>query len=388
MFVGSVAVTVLSLPRLVFAASEVGLSLTGPASVSLGERFGVVVEMGPSTKGVDTARVLLHFDTDKLVAEDITLLGNLNRRSPGTGVDAKKGEVSIGAYTYAHGPTETAVSFALVTFTSLAVGETRITIDPESKLISDGEEQANTSKFGLYTLTISPPSTVPSHDFQLQCSTHPSEDLWYASKTVHCSWIPPVDKPLVFAVAQSPNTRPGEQMASGTSEWTGEVGDGVWYFQVAQQEPNGVETPVAQYRIRIDTTPPNPFEPHLDRYRWLEGETVLVTFGALDELSDVLRYEVSLNNGPYREKTSPFAIADLPVGDLLVEVRATDRAGNVRYGKTGLRVYPEGTDLIELDTAEEKALAEAKDSGWGLVVGSSLIIVIAGILYAISRRRK
>ncbi len=387
--VGGAVAAVLSWPLFAFAAPSVGMSVVGPGTpVEVGERFGIIIQFSDSATGIDTARAELQYDTNFLEAEDMSLLGSWWNIAPGSGIDAKQGTISLGAYRRAAEPNTTPFDFGMIVFTAKKVGTTSVSILSDSILLHDGADLQDTTKFSSFkNLSIVEKVSQTTTPLSVTCASHPSDDTWYQAEQATCIWSP-FTNPVLVGLTQNPTSVPTEPRPSEPALWFSTTPDGAWYFQVAEERDDGSIGPVTSRRLRIDRTPPNPFEPHIDRTRWLEGETVLVTFGTTDQTSGVAKYEISLNDGPFQEKTSPFAIADLSVGDLLIEVRATDRAGNTRYGKTGLRVYPEGTDLSELDAEQEKEIAEANDPGWGLILICSLIIVFAGILYAISRRRK
>lgn len=388
--VGGAVAALWAWPLFAFAASSVGMTVVGPSGqpVEVGERFGIVIQIGESDAAIDTVRADIQYDTQFLEVEDVSLLGPWWNKSPGSAVDTKNGMVSLGAYRRGAVPNPTPFDFGMIVFSAKKAGTTSVLLLSDSKLLQDGDDLGNPAQFIPFKdLLIIETTSQTTPKLTVACDTHPSEDVWYAVQQATCNWSPTTESVLV-GLTQNPTNIPAESRSGEPASWLSTIADGAWYFQIAEEREDGTIGPVTSRRLRVDTTPPNPFEPHIDRARWLEGETVLVTFGTTDQTSGVEKYEISLNDGPYQEKTSPFAIADVSVGDLLIEVRATDGAGNTRYGKTGLRVYPEGTDLSELEAQEEKALVEANDSGWGLVIVCSLIIVIAGILYAISRRRK
>lgn len=159
----------------------------------------------------------------------------------------------------------------------------------------------------------------------------------------------------------------------------------------------GEEVDVA-YEASEDTEPPNPIEPYTPRTRYLAGEDALLEFGTTDDGSGIDHYEVSLNDGPYVEASSPYIIQDLPQGDLFIQVKAVDRSGNERFGKTGIRVYPAGTELEPEDEAaraqEQQRIrdivsSEAVRPGNGLLITLvSGILIIFVIIGGILRRKR
>lgn len=148
----------------------------------------------------------------------------------------------------------------------------------------------------------------------------------------------------------------------------------------------------------VDTVPPNPIQPYTERIRYVEGEEALVEFATTDDGSGIDHYELSLGGDEFFEATSPYVVSGLQVGDLLLEVKAVDKVGNERYGKTGIRVYPSGTQLEPEDVAarerETKRIREivvaesARPSGRLLITFVSATLAILAILFVIFRRRR
>lgn len=146
-----------------------------------------------------------------------------------------------------------------------------------------------------------------------------------------------------------------------------------------------------------DAVPPNPIEPYTLRERYLAGDDALLWFATTDDQSGVDHYELSIGNGPYFVATSPYVIADLAAGDLFIQAKAVDRAGNARFGQTTIRAYPAGTELTDADldaAAREReqmlALARSGSPVGAAFVATALFVAAAagGILWAIRRRGK
>lgn len=157
--------------------------------------------------------------------------------------------------------------------------------------------------------------------------------------------------------------------------------------------------PAIEESVESDVTPPNPIEPYTPRLRYVEGEDALVEFGTTDDGSGVDHYELAINDGDFFVATSPYVLANLETGDVFVEVKAVDRAGNERYGKTGIRVYPEGTDLESEDLVareeEQERIREiraaessAPDARLLITFASAILVILAIIGTVLYRRRQ
>ncbi|OGL98587.1 hypothetical protein A2304_00665 [Candidatus Uhrbacteria bacterium RIFOXYB2_FULL_57_15] len=133
-----------------------------------------------------------------------------------------------------------------------------------------------------------------------------------------------------------------------------------------------------------DVTPPNPIVPYTPRLRYVEGEDALVEFGTTDDGSGIGHYELSLDGEPFFVATSPYVLLNLEAGDLFIEVKAVDRAGNERYGKTGIRVYPKGTTLGPEDesarTLEQERIREIVASESAVPGNHTLMTIVSAIL--------
>lgn len=183
----------------------------------------------------------------------------------------------------------------------------------------------------------------------------------------------------------------GEEKANAS----GHVGASVEVTAAAGTVP---AEPATEDSVASDVTPPNPIEPYTPRLRYVEGEDALVEFGTTDDGSGIDHYELSVNEGTYFVAESPYVLSDLEEGDVFVEVKAVDRAGNERYGKTGIRVYPEGTELEPEDIAArereqeriQELLSEESDASDNrlLITFVSAILAILAIIGTVLYRKR
>lgn len=79
--------------------------------------------------------------------------------------------------------------------------------------------------------------------------------------------------------------------------------------------------------IFMDRTPPVSLFIALEPPGWTNA-TPVMTFSALDTMSDIDHFEVRSGNGTYTNQTSPYICAGLPEGANPMTVRVFDRAGN------------------------------------------------------------
>ncbi len=372
-------------------------------TVLAGERFSVDVRVNPNGEDLDTVRLRLEFPADVVRVEDVTLGSLFPRMSPGNSIDNENGSVSWGGFLI--GGTVTASgTFATITFSALTKGEATLDILDSSRLISNGEEKANAAGHTDATVTIATAAEEEegAPTVSVRSSTHPDEGAWKNVNDVSFEWTASGSvSAYLVAFDAEPDTEPTESVSgSVTSKGYEDVADGIWYFHLKARTATGVDSETSHFRVRIDTTAPNTIAPYTMRERYLEGESALVEFGTTDDLSGIDHYEISINDSSFETKTSPVVLSDLAVGDLFVEVKAVDRAGNTRFGKTGLRVYPEGTALKPEDIAargeEEKRIEELQEKETGvepsnatlLITSLLALVVAAGIITAILKKRR
>jgi len=121
-----------------------------------------------------------------------------------------------------------------------------------------------------------------------------------------------------FSVRASPYTLP--ELAEGMHEIT------VRAFDLAGNFQDGKTT------VYIDRTAPVPMELRVDPPGWTR-EDPAVLFSTADNLTDIDRYKVGIDDGNFTIRTSPFTMAGLTDGIHVITVRAFDMAGNYAEGQ-------------------------------------------------------
>ena len=124
-----------------------------------------------------------------------------------------------------------------------------------------------------------------------------------------------------------------------TAETTKEfenVEDGIWYFHLKAHR-RGVWGQTTHFAVRLDTHPPVEFTPQLQVLAATISRA-LVSFFTTDNLSGIDHYEVGVvdkrrfpaESPAFVQTESPYQLSNFTAGDLVVVIRAFDRAGNVR----------------------------------------------------------
>ncbi len=403
----AILIGILFLPIGAWAAGAATFAPSPSAkNVDVGERFTLQLLVDPSGEELDTARAFVNFPKDILRVEDVALGPLFPRQSPGSGYDNEAGTISEGGFSIGSTVTQPGV-FATVTFSALKAGTARIEIADNSRLISNGTEKG-TGAFADATVTVASPREAPQTipEVSLNSITHPSQDAWYKERSFVADWSAAEGAaPTGWRTAfdQFPETDPGEPLAANVLTKTmGDVADGIWYFHLKGMLADGTETKSVHYRVRVDATAPNPVTPVIPRIRYVEGEEALLEFATTDDTSGIDRYEVSVNDSAFAAAESPLIVSDLKAGDYFIEVKAIDKAGNERFGKTGLRVYSAGTELKEEDNVarkveqtriaeirKEQGAADASKTSNAAIIALALgAAILLGIVSFVSKRRR
>lgn len=409
----SILIALIALPLGAFlpasSAQAAGAATFAPSpsaqTVEVGERFTVELVASPNGESLDTVRAYVAFPSSILRADGVELGALFPRQSPGNGIDNDAGTISEGGFILGGVVTQSGV-FATITFTALAEGTATVEIVDSSRLIANGEEKG-TGAYADATVTVrgaeEPPPASPV--ITVTSITHPDLNLWYKENIFTADWSVSEGASVTqwrTAFDQEPEGDPDEPYASrNVTKTISDIADGTWYFHIKGAMAGGGYTQTAHRQVRVDRTLPNPIAPTTLRIRYLEGEDALIEFATTDEMSGIDHYELSVNEAEYFTATSPYILRDLEVGDYFIEVKAVDRAGNARYGKTGIRAYSADTELKEEDIAarevEQKRIeeveesagnGEAKDSRTLLITSVLAALLGIAILSAILRRKK
>lgn len=174
--------------------------------------------------------------------------------------------------------------------------------------------------------------------------THPDQDLWYSNNQPKFAWeVEEEGLGFAFNLDEYSLGLPAQayyfsqdQIFSFT-----EVGDGFWYFHLKVQYENGW-SPVAHYRIKVDTTPPEFFLPSIE-------DNGVIYFSALDKHSGIAYYEMNIDGSGWQMAQSPYILTDEDRQGKIMNLRTVDNAGNIKEIKI---------DLVNLEVIEEEKLVE------------------------------
>jgi len=246
------------------------------------------------------------------------------------------------------GITASAGLISTITFRARSSGTARVEFSDSSKiLLHDGKgTPIFTKNFGgVYEILIPLPESP-----QIFSYSHPEPDVWYSNSSPSFSWEKEegvID--FSFSFSQNPLENP-DTISEGDIIFKSydDVPDGIWYFHLRSKK-DGLWGTASHFQVKIDTTPPQKFEPRVDAYAGF------VYFETKDSHSGIDRYEISfldLNQVPaptpfFIEAGSPFKIPFKEPGKYKVIVGAYDRAGNYQESETTFRLISPLVSYIE-----------------------------------------
>ena len=120
-----------------------------------------------------------------------------------------------------------------------------------------------------------------------------------------------------------------------------DVKSGAWYFHIKQMR-EGLWGETTHLSVRVDTVPPEPFNPQIGSLSALIGSQQVVSFATIDKHSGVDHYEIAVvdknqavDAAPlFIEAKSPYKLSTANTkGPAVIIVRAYDKAGNIREEK-------------------------------------------------------
>jgi len=218
-----------------------------------------------------------------------------------------------------------------ITFRARGPGLARLEfLDSSRVLLNDGKGTPvlATTMSGIYDILIPPPEGP-----KVFSPSHPDSDIWYQNNNPSFAWEKEdAMTDFSFSFSQNPQEEP-DTIPEGSNNFKSfeKISDGIWYFHIKAKK-EGIWGKTSHAVVKIDTTPPEEFEPKVDTY------SKLVYFETRDLQSGVNFYEVSirdisktLSQQPFfTEATSPFRIPYEKPGKYSLIVRVFDKASNLR----------------------------------------------------------
>jgi len=316
-------------------------------NVFSGEEFTINIFVNPRGENLDTARVSLNYDSEKLDVNFISLGDLFPNISPNSFYE--KNLIYYGGYKLGGGIKEYG-KFITIGFRAKGIGQTSLIFNNDSKLISNGEEKINFSGLKKLSLNIlpSPEAKEVAEKIIIQSPTNPEQEKWSNNNNVELNWnlLPDIEKYSYAVDNQIPNTQPWVEINQDNFIALKDVSDGVWFFYLKAELKDGEKIEPVYYQLKIDTSAPEPIMPISEQRIISEGEEVKFFFQTADDVSGIDFYEVNLNNEGWERKDSPLILKGLEIGEYKIKVRAIDLAGNVSEGEEKVLVF-KSEDIIK-----------------------------------------
>lgn len=319
------------------SVSAASLSVYAPVTVvPMDGVANVEVRMSSDNATVNAVDVTLRYDETKLQllsvtpdASFVTIWAEQPRiTAPGTiqfSGGRPDGSVTLDA------------PLAMIAFKPLKAGATTVDVQESASgvYLHDGYGTPAALATKPITLIITEPLNLLA---QPTSSTHPDESLWYSNREFTVTWTTFESSEVTYALSRDPSAEP----ELNPSENDGSVSfpslsDGVWYFTFRERQ-RGQErwSPILRRVVRIDGTPPAPFDVAMRRGE--EGETIL-SFIAEDDTSGIASYRVRVTRSVWWrpwvtrttvEQTQETYVLPGTQDVTSVDVTAADNAGNLR----------------------------------------------------------
>jgi hypothetical protein len=248
-----------------------------------------------------------------------------------------------------------------VTFMPKDTGEARINMDQQSQvLIADGQGTPAPLLFNPVVFAINPAEAALN---AIRSNTHPDQTKWYKENRAVLKFLPKDGEQYSYSFSSNSELFPDDAADPLRDEYVYDhLPDGVYYFKLNSKTGNGAWSEAGVYRIQIDATPPEQFEPAIASDSSIFDGSPFLSFAAKDKASGVARYEVRYGIGGWQPVDQTFIrIPGLVLGSS-IEVKAVDEAGNEQISRVSLK------DLPQVSAYRQWFL-------WGIIISAGLVAV-------------
>lgn len=308
----------------------------------VGSVFSVSVRVNTKSHETNAYKAVISFPSNLLTATSASVSGSICNLqitgSPYYSNSPAKVSFECGSPTAFSGSSGL---IGTVTFAARAEGSAHIGFTNAQIKAADGNGTEVLGSTQGATFTIKPaPVGAPT----VSSSTHPNQNSWYQEKTAQLSWTTPSGSDgFSYTFNKSSGTVPDDvSEGSGTKKTYPNLDDGTYYFHVKARGSSGWGA-TRHFRIRVDATPPEPFDitsvPPADNVT----SAPLIRAHAVDRTSGIDHYELSLDGSELKKVPIPYQFERIAEGTHELTIRAIDKAGNYRDSSITL-VVPDVVD--------------------------------------------
>lgn len=171
---------------------------------------------------------------------------------------------------------------------------------------------------------------------------YPDATIWYNRVAPFLAqWaLPETVTAVGTALDRNPTTEPSKTEGLFENKIFPSLENGPNYLHVQFRNTKG-KSPVAHYRLAIDTSPPLPLEISVKEGVSTDNPQPTLSYVTGDYISGIARYEIKLaGRDPIITQGNTYKLPLLAPGKQLVTIRAYDMAGNFAEGKIELDILP------------------------------------------------
>ena len=317
-------------------------------SFTVGSTFDVSIFLNTNSNNINAVQADLKFDPE--ILQVITPTKELSAIETWTfppSFSNSKGTISLRGGFPSAGINTSEGLISTITFESISPGETIVSFLDSSKVLLNDEKGTNilsSVNRGIYNIIPS-----PSRGPEIFSQTHPDQNKWYRSNSPAFNWGEIKGaRGYSCELNDDPYGEPNDNInTESTFISFGDVKDGIKYFHLKVKKEEVWEG-ASHFKIKIDKTSPQEFEPYLEPFSLTLGNHLLIYFNTKDALSGIDHYEVRVADftdpndvilSGWVRQESPFRFTKEESGTFRILVRAFDKAGNFQEGNISLKTF-------------------------------------------------
>ncbi|MEM4973436.1 MAG: fibronectin type III domain-containing protein, partial [Candidatus Hadarchaeales archaeon] len=172
-------------------------------------------------------------------------------------------------------------------------------------------------------------STAPPAP-SVSSSTHPDPNTWYSSSSVSLNWSSTDISGIAgyYWYWGTSSTGSPTNWTTSTSATFTVSSDGTWYFRIKAKNGAGLESSIATFPVKVDSTAPS-LSKTGGPENWIDRTSVSFSWSASDATTGIQGYKYSADGGTWTDISSTsYTWSGLSDGTHTFKVRAYDQVGN------------------------------------------------------------
>ncbi|MCK4386972.1 MAG: hypothetical protein KAV41_02740, partial [Candidatus Pacebacteria bacterium] len=318
-------------------------------SFSVGRDFGVSVYVSSSDRSMNAVSGGISFPADKFEVKSLSKSGSIiNLWVQEPSFSNTLGAIDFEGVVLNPGFLGSSGKVLTVNFRAKKEGTVPLIFSSSSVLANDGLGTNILTSLGTANYSVNGSQSAPKIRPAIKkiaanapaapvivSSTHPDSNKWYSKNTAKFNWKTPKDIIATrLLLDEKPNSKPAIYYARAITQKTiGDLEDGILYFHSQLKNAAGWGS-VAHFKIKIDTEDPHSLRIDFIEDRQTFDPSPAVFFSALDAVSGVAYYKISIDgNKPVKinseiSQNKPLNLPAQKPGEHTLFVEVYDRAGN------------------------------------------------------------